>query len=575
MDFFSKAKVDALRRLKDAFEQKLLDEDEYKAEKAKVLNATAAAAPAEDDFELVGVQTPAERAAESRRRAEAEGNVVEIDDDEPAAPAPAPRRNPRRGEERVVIRCRHVYFGTAVRRDVTVVFAPSGVTMEWRSDERGLSGLYFQVRLEPSNMLTFDMYHRSHNVRADDDAIDPTAPDAIQDFVAIGLRQAPRHLGSIEGFEPNEENARKYIVIELEGDALLTFKREAVPAVVWGGHLGWPAAPVLGSVAAARPFLKGVEYADALRRSAAGEFVVPPVIQSYKRRAPDDDAAPAAPPVRPRLGKKKDIVPLTTAEKAAVLHAIAQLDGKATQKKVRRAAESALGQPKGFLDAKKKAITDVCREEVARLEKAEESRLAEESRKRQRPPDADDDVVVTGSVNAIDAVAARIAAAEKSGDVIEIGDDSPKKAATAADDDAFWAAAAEATAQAEREAGLPAPAPAPAPIPVAPPPQLWAPVPVAPPLAPPLAPPPVGRSCTCGVPAVRRTAQTDRNFGRVFYACRYGRDAGCGYFDWEDGGGVGGVDMRRVQLLATLHARGALSDADYAQAMALEFRALR
>jgi len=44
---------------------------------------------------------------------------------------------------------------------------------------------------------------------------------------------------------------------------------------------------------------------------------------------------------------------------------------------------------------------------------------AEESRKRQRPPDADDDVVVTGSVNAIDAVAARIAAAEKSGDVIE------------------------------------------------------------------------------------------------------------------------------------------------------------
>jgi hypothetical protein len=28
-------------------------------------------------------------------------------------------------------------------------------------------------------------------------------------------------------------------------------------------------------------------------------------------------------------------------------------------------------------------------------------------------------------------------------------------------------------------------------------------------------------------------------------------------------------------LLSTLHARGALSDADYAQAMALEFRALR
>ena len=42
---FSQAQVDALRRLKDAFEQKLLDEDEYKAEKAKVLNATPAAPP--------------------------------------------------------------------------------------------------------------------------------------------------------------------------------------------------------------------------------------------------------------------------------------------------------------------------------------------------------------------------------------------------------------------------------------------------------------------------------------------------------------------------------------------------
>ena len=301
--------------------------------------------------------------------------------------------------------------------------------------------------------------------------------------------------------------------------------------------------------------------------------------------------APTPAPVRPTPAAPRT-VPLTTAEKMAVLHAITQLHGKATtQKKVRRAAESALGQPKGALDHKKAEIKDVCREEVARLKKAEESR------KRQRPPDADDDVVVTGSVNVIDAVAARIADAEKDGRVIEIGDDSPKKAAAADDDDAFWAAAAEATAQAEREAGLPVPAPAPAPIPVAPPPQLWPPVPVAPPpqlwapvpVAPPLAPPPAGRSCTCGVPAVRRTAQTDRNFGRVFYACRYGRDAGCGYFDWEDGGGNtlpahlrpppgpggGGLDMGRLQLLATLHARGALSDADYVRAMSLEFQGLR
>jgi hypothetical protein len=62
------------------------------------------------------------------------------------------------------------------------------------------------------------------------------------------------------------------------------------------------------------------------------------------------------------------VVPLTTAEKAAVLHAIAQLDGKATQKKVRRAAESILGAPEGSLDAKKAAVKEVCREEVTRME---------------------------------------------------------------------------------------------------------------------------------------------------------------------------------------------------------------
>ena len=61
-------------------------------------------------------------------------------------------------------------------------------------------------------------------------------------------------------------------------------------------------------------------------------------------------------------------MPLTTAEKAAVLHAIAQLDGKATQKKVRRAAESILGAPEGSLDAKKAAVKEVCREEVTRME---------------------------------------------------------------------------------------------------------------------------------------------------------------------------------------------------------------
>ena len=69
---------------------------------------------------------------------------------------PAPRRNPLLGEEQVMLRCRRVYFGTALRRDVTVVFTPSCVTMEWRSNT---SGLYIETRLTPSHMTSFDMYH--------------------------------------------------------------------------------------------------------------------------------------------------------------------------------------------------------------------------------------------------------------------------------------------------------------------------------------------------------------------------------------------------------------------------------
>ena len=48
-----------------------------------------------------------------------------------------------------------------------------------------------------------------------------------------------------------------------------------------------------------------------------------------------------------------------------MLHAIAQLDGKAAQKKVRRAAESALGAPEGALDEKKAAVKEVCEDEMA------------------------------------------------------------------------------------------------------------------------------------------------------------------------------------------------------------------
>jgi len=236
-------------------------------------------------------------------------------------------------------------------------------------------------------------------------------------------------------------------------------------------------------------------------------------------------------------------VPLTAAEKAAVLHAIAQLDGKGPQKDVRRAAEFALGQREGSLDRKTAEIKEICREELARLKEAEESR------KRQRPPDADD-MVLTHVQTAEERAAESLKRAEREGNVIEIGDDSPKKA------------------------GPPAPAP----------------MPVAPPLAPQLAPPPAGRVCTCGLAAVRLTSRTEYNPGRVFYACRHGRDNGCGFFEWEDGnparmlrdpnsglnaaaaGAGGGVDMARLQLLSDLHARGQLSDAQYAQAVALEYQ---
>ena len=66
--------------------------------------------------------------------------------------------------------------------------------------------------------------------------------------------------------------------------------------------------------------------------------------------------------------KTEVVVPLTTAERIAVLDAIAQLDGKATQKKLRRAAESLLGAPEGSLDAKKAAVKELfCQLDLNRL----------------------------------------------------------------------------------------------------------------------------------------------------------------------------------------------------------------
>jgi hypothetical protein len=279
--------------------------------------------------------------------------------------------------------------------------------------------------------------------------------------------------------------------------------------------------------------------------------IPPRVPRPPAARVPRPPAArvPRPPAARPAPASAARAVPLSTAERAAVLHAIAQLEGKGrTKTKVRRAAEYILSYPEGSLDAMHTEIKELCREEVVRLEDAEESR------KRRRSPD-DDDVIVTGSVDAIDAVSARIKDAEASGHVIEIDDNSPKKAAAG--------------------------------------PAQWpAPIPVAPPLAPPsVAPVPVfqpgdGRACSCGVVAVRRKARTEQNKGRVYYCCHHGyrREGCCGFFEWEDGygragpsrapppGAGAGVDMNRLQLLSSMHARGELSDADFAQKIAFEFQ---
>ena len=370
---FSQAKIDALRRLRDTFEEKLLDEDEYKAEKQKVLNATPAAAPApadDDGFELVGVQTEAERAAEARRRAEAEGNVLEIDDDdEPAAAADGPRagqfraperrstrypevpaaprrRNPRRGEERVMLRCRRVYFGTALRRDVAVVFAPSGVIMEWRSD---MTGLNVEARLAPSHMTSFDMYHGQRCGAGGASLVnlvgnDEMPPDAIREFFAIGLRQKPPHLRSLAGFEPtDDEGPRKYVVVVLEGDALATFKREAVPTVVWAGHTGWPAAPVLGTALAARPFLEGIADALAAGDAAEDAAALRPKPATPARKRPRRDVARSG--SSPAPAADDPTVAAKTKQLLADDKAIKTQynDGTLTVRTLRRAVAAALG----------------------------------------------------------------------------------------------------------------------------------------------------------------------------------------------------------------------------------------
>ena len=112
-----------------------------------------------------------------------------------------------------------------------------------------------------------------------------------------------------------------------------------------------------------------------------------PVQDSWRmapRAAPRTTPRPPPPPPRPAPPPAPRVrlpapapppSPPSMAEKAAVLHAIAQLDRKATQKDVRRMAEFALGQRK-VPHAKKAEIKELCRKEVTRLEEAEESRKA-------------------------------------------------------------------------------------------------------------------------------------------------------------------------------------------------------
>ena len=59
---------------------------------------------------------------------------------------------------------------------------------------------------------------------------------------------------------------------------------------------------------------------------------------------------------------------LSNRERAAVLHVIAEIDGKASLKTVRRNAEEILGMTSGGLDAKKVGVRHICFKEVWRLD---------------------------------------------------------------------------------------------------------------------------------------------------------------------------------------------------------------
>ena len=92
--------------------------------------------------------------------------------------------------------------------------------------------------------------------------------------------------------------------------------------------------------------------------------------------APPPPPRPAGPAPAPAAKRAKTAPALTTAERAAVVRAIAELDRKSSQKAVRKSAERILGLPDGTLDAKKEAVKQVCAEEMRRLEQQRPRRSA-------------------------------------------------------------------------------------------------------------------------------------------------------------------------------------------------------
>jgi len=244
----------------------------------------AATVDDDEDFQLVAVLSPEQRSAESRKRAEREGDVIDLSDlaDDAVGQDPAADRAAGR----------------------------TGLTEEQRRDRRRSIQLHMQL-----------LQH------------------------AAGCRNAACP----------SPNCRKMKNL-LRHDATCTTK-------------------VQGGCVMCRRILALFRVHAWQCTKPAGSCPVPKCAQlkaqlaQMQQRAAGPAPAVAAPPPPPPPAKRARAAPaLTTAERAAVLRAIAELDRKSSQKAVRKAAESILGLPDGTLDAKKEAIKEVCLEEMRRLE---------------------------------------------------------------------------------------------------------------------------------------------------------------------------------------------------------------